>query len=108
MSTFHCNSCSKLATNMGSRIRVVDRKPSRVCAACAPDLPLAERSKKAKQGPRKPPKNDDFTTGRYGVPIGTKDYIGRDVRFQCGPEEIKALKKTGFYATQMRQLMGKK
>jgi hypothetical protein len=52
-------------------------------------------------------KNETFTITKYGTPIGTPAYIGRDVRFQASPEEIAQIKKTGFYSQEWRKLRGK-
>jgi hypothetical protein len=103
-STYLCNGCMKLASQMGSRVRMLDGRPQRVCASCAPTLEAGKRSKKAK----KPEINLGFTTGKYGVPLGTKDYVGYDFRFQASPEEANAIKANGFYAKQWRELRSKK
>jgi hypothetical protein len=103
MSTFLCPGCSKLGSNLGSRVRLLEGRSSRVCSVCAPNLEAGKRSKKAKN----PPRNDGFTTGKYGVPIGTPDYIGYDTRNQCSPEEIAQIKKTGYYSQEWKQLRGK-
>jgi hypothetical protein len=86
---------------MGSRVRLIKGKSSRVCSSCAPGLEAGPRQKKAKT------RNEGFTTGKYGTPIGTPAYIGRDVRFQASPEEIAQIKKTGFYSQEWRKLRGK-
>jgi hypothetical protein len=86
---------------MGSRVRLLKGKSSRVCSSCAPSLEAGPRQKKAKA------RNEGFTTGKYGTPLGTPPYIGRDVRFQASPEEIAQIKKTGFYATEWKRLRGK-
>jgi hypothetical protein len=41
---------------------------------------------------------------KYGTPVGTPAYVGYDYRFQASPEEAEAIKATGFYSTQWRQL----
>jgi hypothetical protein len=102
MSTFLCPGCSKLGSNLGSKVRLLEGRSSRVCSSCAPSLPAGQRSKKAKT-----PRNEGFTTGKYGTPIGTPPYIGRDVRFQASPEEIAQIKKTGYYSTEWRKLRAK-
>lgn len=52
-------------------------------------------------------KNETFTINRFGLPLGTPAYIGFDSRFQASPEEVKAIKQTGFYSQQWRQLRSK-
>jgi hypothetical protein len=89
---------------MGSRVRLLEGKLSRVCARCAPDLPAGSRSKKAKN----PPRNDGFTTGKYGTPLGTKDYLGWDYRYQAGPKEQMHIKAHGSFMEEWRTLRGDK
>lgn len=80
------------------------RQGNRYCADHTPKQRTVGSDGKLITAPTK--KQATFT--KYGVPLGTRDYLGWDYRTQTGPKEQEYIWNHGGFMTQWRKLRGKK